>query len=186
MRLDEQIAADIEILARIDNDMRKMLGRIADGRDGNPGAQRYDTPRTSGHTSVVDEHNVPMPSVSDPTGELAVRLAANHDRARLDLADVRRAARLLSEARHLLERVHRGWMPRTPNVMEQRSTEAANEQGCRSCDRVGTYSQRTVGDLCDFCRSYQRETSRLPSAELLKAKHAGKGREVQRLIARGA
>lgn len=172
MRLDEQIAADIATLTRIDT--RRLLAQIADGRDGNPAAQRYDTPRTSGHTSVLDEHHVPMPAVSDPTGELAVKLATRHDQARLDLAAARRAARLLAEARRTLERIHHSWMPHTPNGLQQRQTEAANQPGCRSCTRIGKWEPIFRGDVCRWCYDWTRKTGATPTVDKLRDHHDGK------------
>lgn len=47
---------------------------------------------------------------------------------------------------------------------------------------IGTCEPRAVGDLCDFCRSYQTQTRKLPPADLLQAKHEGRNRDFAKLL----
>lgn len=197
MRIDTTLDDVLEDLLRLRHQLDPVIRTMRDNMAGQPGAQSFDTiarGARSVHWCWDHEREVAachkrgdfctgesVPT-DDPTGEAACDVDQVRDDHRHTVKDIQ-ALRVISD--RLLARFVR-YQRRAATEKERQVTQRANEPGCRSCDRVGADSPRAVGDLCDFCRSYQRETSRLPSAELLKAKHAGKGREVQRLIARGA
>jgi len=186
----------LDDLVRVSHQLGELLGRITAGRDGAPGAQRYDTPRTSGHTSVkyCETHQQDFcpcgeatvyPSVSDPTGETAVRLAARADQARRDLDVFHDAIRQVRHGRDKLLRLHGAWLPHPANDIERKMAGDTDPgPGCRSCARL-TVSMRDgaritrwepvhLDVLCRWCYDWRRKVGGVPPVEKLQDHHDGK------------
>lgn len=179
----------LESLIRIS--MYSLLVQIGQARDGHLGAQSYDTPRTSGHTTIkfceiheqdrcICGQSTSYPAMSDPTGELAVRLAQRHDIARRDLARVHRAKRDIIRAARVLEQLHRAY---TPHHYEGSDMAAANQPGCRSCSRLRIHMKDGKAlprwepiyrdNLCRWCYDWRRDVGGLPKTQQLQKHHDG-------------
>ena len=180
----------VETLVRVD--LAALLVIMGQARDGHPGAQRYDTPHTSGHTSILfcERHeqdacecgqSTVYPSVSDPTGEVAVRLAHHHDQARVDIDAAHQLRRLVLKAARIAERLDISWKPHDASAY-QRLTNASSP-GCRSCSRlqvqladgsnVPRWSEVWRDHLCRWCSDWRRRAGGLPPVDKLEAHHAG-------------
>ena len=155
--------------------------RIADGVAGQPSAQNYDGD-TGDAGSVLDDQGVPMPALSDPTGEACTR----RDPCRADLDRLRHLARQLRHHADEATRILARHQPR-PADGYQRHHTADGDPGCRSCARLEVggaprwepvYKRRTVGDeaveLCRWCYDWHRHTGTLPARRLLCDHHDGK------------
>lgn len=182
MKPTEKFEDALEDLVRMSHELGELLGRIHAGRDGAPSAQRYDTPRTSGHASVKfcehhEQDNCPCgeatvyPAVSDPTGEAAVKLAQHRDQARRDLDAFHDAIRAVRRGRDVLYRLHGAWMPHDPNVIEK---GLSNPPGCKSCARLGRWSEVWRDFLCRWCYGWRSRVGGLPPVDKLSDHHAGK------------
>ncbi len=144
-----------------DGDRKGVVARIKDAMAGQPGAQAYDRPRTSGGTTEVwcfTHHGHPpctdvrtscdveiIPSRSDPTGSAAIQ----RDAAAEDLARLRQA---MSEGGRMLDacnwpaawnqaaRAHANidrYSAQAPSTIARRDTAKANGlPGCTFCART--------------------------------------------------
>lgn len=201
MKPQESFDDVLEDLTRMSFTLGPLLSRIHAGRDGSPGAQRYDTGGTSGHTTVkfCERHqddkcdcgeSTTYPAVSDPTGETAVRLAGHHDAARRDIARYHDAIRLVRKGRETLLKLHDEWMPHGASSMDQSKADEP-EPGCESCARLPAPSgvagakrweppttknpSKTTGSLlCWFCERWHRRTGHIPPVNVVKDHHNGK------------
>lgn len=173
------------------------VDRIKDGLAGQPGAQRLQSDRTTGFTTVLDDDGMPIPAVSDPTGETVVNYLtsrtkgdpAGQDLARLDKA-IRSAHDLIAKAVDILAT----YTPRPANAHDRRQLEKTNTKPdpvCESCIRTesakgvtrgmpvhrtgtvnGNLDQPTA--LCRWCYDYVRTTGKLPTEAVLADYYAGK------------
>lgn len=196
-RRDRKIIADSGLaagtLTQITAALPDVLARIHDATSGQPGAARTDTIRSSGHATVLDEHGIPMPAVSDPTGEAGIRpdpAAAAHNRIE------QLAKRLLTDAEALLFELG-PWLARAPLAKELRETERANTPGCESCARIDgpalngvpwwnhprttvtlnlVSGERTKVRVCEWCEAVFRADGRLPTEAEVEDHRDGKRR----------
>ena len=167
--------------------------------DALPGA-RTSAWDSSGHGTILDDEGVPMPSVSDPTGEAAIRPdPATSDRYRLvgALAEARHHARHLAgrtapdelvAAHRTLDHIRNaavivGRYARTvPTVIDRDAT--TTPPGCVSCARDGDHwspIERTVTlldgsrvPMCDWCRKRSAHTGTMPTRAEVAAHHQGR------------
>jgi hypothetical protein len=178
VHLDEAI----ESAMRAAGQLASSLANMHDARNGWPTGSRFDGDRSTGHTTVVDEHGIPVPAVSDPTGEAAIA----PDQAANDRAGVERAIKALYlEAERVLSLVKR-YQPRRALPSERQST-AANDPGCWSCRRLKasdgerrwepTHRRTDVNgkplDLCRWCYDWHRSHGVLPATAELERHHRG-------------
>lgn len=175
-------------LTQRDTEGRTVIDRIRDAMAGQPGAQALQSDRTTGFTTVSDEDGFPVPSVSDPTGEAAIRF----DRARHDL---RQLDRLLQQAHRAVDDIRRlvhTYTPRPATECERRQVEQDNDPGCQSCSRTEVTrgvarwepvwkANRNPGgvltnplDLCAWCYRWVETVGRLPTPDELALHHSGK------------
>lgn len=202
MKPDETFAEVVEELDRIEPRCGQILERISSARDGKPQAQRFDGTRTSGHTTIKfceahGEENCPCgeattyPAVSDPTGEMAIRLAQRKDVARRDLGRYYEAIRLVRKGRTMLYDLDAAYMPHHPTLFDRAETEGDNEPGCVSCARLPAPSgvkgakrweppttkkpsKKSGLLLCWFCDRWWGRTGAIPPTDVLEDHHAGK------------
>lgn len=145
-------------LRQRDKDRKPVVARIRDAMAGQPGAQSYDRPRTSGGNTEVwcFTHNgrppcgetgcdvEVIPSRTDPTGNAAIE----QDNAADDLARLRKAltegGRLLrsgrwpaawTEASKALA-IIAAYSPQAPSSIARRDTAAANIEQCKPCAAI--------------------------------------------------
>jgi len=197
MRRDRKIIADVGLaagtLTQVTHQLADVLARIHDATAGQPGAARTDQQRTAGHATVTDEHGTPMPAVSDPTGEAAIRpdpAAAAHHRIQ------QLASRLLTDAQRLQDELG-VWQGRAPLARELRETEQVNTPGCESCARIDGHhegvawwnqprttiklvlasGERRKVRVCAWCETQYRKDGRLPTEAELEDHRDGKRRK---------
>lgn len=201
MKLTDQLNDDLEQITRHSLGFRALLARIGQARDGHPRAASYEGTRSSGYATVkfcercqsdpedcecgIDNRITSTPSVSDPTGELAVRLASKPDRARIDLARARKAVWHVTQARKILDALGDGYpeFARHASWVE-REDDTGHEPGCRSCAQLsirlkdGTTVPRWEpvwrDGLCRWCYDYRRKVGSAPDLGRLQAHHDGK------------
>lgn len=104
--------------------------------------------------------------LEDRKAEAAAQRRAGHVHDQLRQA--------LTELDALSHRVDRLLNMCMPEPYDEEAELLTDDDWCKSCLRIQKHSPRTVGALCDFCWSHQRETSRLPSVDLLQARHEGR------------
>lgn len=176
--------------AIIASELGPKLHVIRDSLAGHPVAASYEQDRVVGHTTVVDERGVPMPSTVDPTGEAAI----HRDRAAQDHATLTRHIAVLERHATAVADLLARYDARTATDRERRDAARANDPGCESCARVphpATGSPRweppvtaaptdAAGNLarkmwlCSWCRRWALDTGRVPSVGELTTHHAGK------------
>lgn len=139
-RIDEQFDQALEDALRARHALPDALRAMRDAMTGQPGAASYDNPVVGGHTSVLDDRGVPMPAVSDRTGEAATDPDPARDDHRATQRDV---AALAVIADRLLGRMAK-YQRRTATDKERRETEKANEPGCELCARQDVHSPPRV------------------------------------------
>lgn len=175
-----RIAADaVELLTRAELALASTLGRMTDALGAHPGAQALEGDRTWGHTTITDDRGVPMPSVSDPTGEAAIR----PDPARRDRERLERAWLTVARQADEIVRLCAAYSPRRPTDADRRLLAGEEPEGCGSCARLRHWSpvhRRTnpaTGErmaLCTWCYGWARSTGRLPSDSELDAHLSGR------------
>jgi hypothetical protein len=118
-----------------------------------------------------DEHT-PAVSYSDPTGEATVSLGHTRD----DVArDARRARTQLDQVVIRLD----GIAALTTGITRAGANLADPTDWCSHHLRHGiheprqTFRDRPAGDLCRWCREFQREQGRLPAKELVAKRERG-------------
>lgn len=182
-----ELASRIAVhLVAVDIEGRTVVNRIREAMLGQPKAQHLEADRTTGHTTVVDDQGMPMPAVSDPTGEAAIR----PDKAAMHLREVDDKLRAAHAAVSRVVTLLALYTPRPATDGEQRSLELDNDPGCESCSRTessrgvkrwepvwkrgnpGGVLRDTAG-LCAWCYTWTKDTGRLPSMDELALHHSG-------------
>lgn len=164
-----------------------LICAITDALPGQPGAASYDTPVVGGHTTVLDERGIPVPAVSDPTGETASELADHGHPAVSDLKSIKRHVAAIASHADALIRISVTWQSRPPTKAEQRETARQNLPGCDLHSGAGLFSEREPGaglitaaggfllpkpmHLCAACRQRIGRTQRVPSKQDLQHHH---------------
>jgi hypothetical protein len=153
--------------------------------EGRPQAQRLETDRTSGHATVADDEGIPMPAVSDPTGEAAI----HPDRAASDLRkmnDLLLRMRRDADELSVLQATYRVDGPTADRLRSEADrAKVDNKERCESCARVNHWSpvhrRSTVkGNLprpMPLCRSCYHDvlaTGKLPSLSDVRARAEGR------------
>jgi len=163
-------------IVTVDRDGRTVVNRMREAMNGQPRAQNLEGDRTTGHTTVTDDQGWPMPSVSDPTGEAALR----PDRAYRDLVELdKQLGRAHAAVEHAL-RILSAHTPRPSTEAERRKVEVGNTPGCESCARtevakgVRRWEPIYRQELCSWCWQWERDTGRRPTDAELAAHHDGK------------
>ena len=170
-----------EVLTLATNLLPDAWSRICDGIAGQPSAQQTDS--DGGAASILDDLGVPMPRLSDPTGEANTRT----DPCRRDLDELRRLAKRLFADSERVIAILRSHQARPANDYEALHT-ADGDPGCRSCSRVKSSSGRPQwspvhhnivvnGDkvpVCQWCGRWYTDTGELPSERILRDHHDGK------------
>ena len=154
--------------------------RICDGINGQPSAQQTDS--DGGSSSILDDRGVPMPRLSDPTGEASTR----PDPCRRDLEELRRLAKKLHADAERTIAILASHQARPADGYQRMST-ADNDPGCTSCARLETHGAPrwepihhhiTVNDeripVCQWCGRWHKDTGTLPSRKILADHHDGK------------
>lgn len=116
-----------------------------------------------------DAHGSQAVSYSDTCGESAI---ADNRPDPVAIA-YRRLERIIER----IERDSRSAVALLNQTLEPKvvTEGAGEEQWCRHhLTTIQKCEPRSVGDLCDFCRSYQRETRKLPTKDLLTKHHSGR------------
>lgn len=159
---------------------------LRDAMVGQPQATGYDSPVVGGHSTVLDERGVPMPAVSDPTGEAGVIRASGLDQAVNDHQAILRHVQALASHADALDRLASKWQKRAATEKEKRDTDRANDPGCELHLRHGTWrppkvlSSTVKGTLerpyrlCDWCMDVVGSLGRVPSDDELRDNIAGK------------
>lgn len=175
----------------------RALARMVDALPG-PITTSWDT--SGGGGPVIDEHGVPMPTISDPTGEAAIRAdPAVNDRTRLmgAIACARMDAAAIvtgdgdpvARAQSCLNRVRDAWIiatryaSYTPTTVDRDATTPA--PGCESCARDGGHWEpvsRMVRlldgggrmPMCSWCRDRYSRWGSLPTMAELRRNHQGR------------
>lgn len=176
-----QIEEAGEMWDRIHATLAETWPRIVDSIGGQPGAQDYDGDG-SGAASVLDEQGVPMPALSDPTGEACTR----RDQPTKDLAELRRLCRQHIANAERVTAILASYQPR-PADGYQRAHTAGDDPGCRSCARLevggaprwepvhrGVELDGEVVKLCSWCERWARHTGSMPPRRQLCDHHDGK------------
>jgi len=182
-RAQRQLADAVEVLDRILVQFPHLWAAVVDALAGQPGAQDTQQDRTSGHTTVVDEHGTPMPARTDPTGEAACRV----DPAAADLRQLRRdCAQIALVAERIIATFAR-YQARAANEYE-RAQSAGGDDGCQSCARVmgrsglpqwtpveqGVRLNGDVVKVCRWCRSWISRNGAMPDRKTITDHLAGK------------
>lgn len=176
----KQIEHAAELLARAANVLPQVWPRICDGISGQPSAQRTDGDGAA--SSVLDDHGVPMPRLSDPTGEANTR----SDPSRRDIDELRRLAKRFHADAERFTAILASHQARSANGYERTHT-AENDPGCRSCARLEVHGAPRwepvhrgvkLGDetvqLCSWCERWAREHGAVPPRQVLVDHHDGK------------
>lgn len=188
MRLDDMLDSTAEDYTRLAITASSRLLAMRDAMGGQPGAQRFDSTPTTGHTTVVDDEGTPMPAISDPTGEAAVRRATGKDRA---AADHREVSKLIRDGLRISGRItdiFARYGTRPAGHVELKATEQGNARpdGCEHCATQGRWSplhvERTTAKgnlptpmrLCRWCYDWTRTHGVLPTDKELRAHHEGR------------
>jgi hypothetical protein len=178
------------LLTAITAQLPDALARIHHAYNGHPGATRTDTTRTQGHTTTLDEHGTPMPAISDPTGENAIR----PDPAHAAHVRIEQLARRIYTDTLALQDELVPWQGRAPLSLELRETESVNTPGCESCAKIDGHHEGTpwwnqprttirLGLLgkpirvCAWCETQYRKDGRLPTKQELEDHRDGKRRK---------
>lgn len=188
MNLHRAAEHTLEDFARVVIEMPDTFRTMRDAMAGQPGAQSFEQSRTTGHTTVVDELGIPMPSISDPTGEAAILRATGRDRAAFEHSEFsRRLIRIMRDVEWLYQCETR-WHVRSATEKERRETASRNEPGCESCATIDVVpgvkrwepirctimvGERKVA-VCRWCQDVYARKDRLPTRDELLAHHAGK------------
>lgn len=137
-----------------------------------------------GPGSVLDEEGIPMPSVSDPTGEAALRPDKARDAETLIVKQLNHAKRALDQA--IAEATR--WTLRDATTFDA-DQSSAGEDGCESCARIRgprthkwwnpVYRTTLLANgarlgLCRWCFDWSRRTGELPPKDTLEAHRDGK------------
>lgn len=175
-----QIEHAAELLTLATNLIPDVWQRICDGINGQPSAQQTDS--DGGSASILDDRGVPMPRLSDPTGEANTR----PDPCRRDLDELRRLAKKLHADAERTIAILASHQARPANNY-QRMTTAENDPGCTSCARLEVHGSPRwepvhrgvkIGDetyqLCSWCERWARESGALPTRKILTDHHDGK------------
>lgn len=199
-RLSDRFGAVTERLDRIGWRLATTEEAITDAMAGQPGAASYDAIGRSNMKSVLwcDEHQqeladchrqehtcsrgIPIPVHPDPTGDAAV----NHDKARSDERQLRKAIHTLENVADLLESIHGAYATREPTAAEKRATEQDNDKGqCEVCSRSDVYTPAIVTSsnakgnlprhyrLCRWHLDFTLSYGRLPNDAEEKRHHDG-------------
>lgn len=123
-------------------------------------------------SSVLDDEGVPMPPLSDPTGELATENVKIHDPMR---RHGQAAILAISDARELLLKAKSEMI----RAFEESDVQAG-EIGCRVHAEAGLFEEPSRGDRCSWCYRFWLEhgdTDAPPELVRLKEK---KGRVTER------
>lgn len=146
---------------------------------------RASSSQPGGPASVLDDQGVPMPAVSDPTGETVVRNAAAA--ARVDELDghLRTALDAMTAAHAIVEQAlapHRA-RPAAP------ANEGPAHGACRSCWRADGYYEPVshYRHYCRWCGDFTTNHGIKPPVELLDKRHRGiriSQRDVDEALAR--
>lgn len=186
MNLQTDIADVIALVTRLNGlltrpDMRDHMNvaqRLRSSYNGWPAGSG------EGPSSVLDDQGTPMPSISDPTGEAALR----PDKARDAETQI---ARHLTAARRALDQAYAEaarWTLRDATAYDAGQT-SGGEDGCESCARIRgprtarwwnpLYRTTTLADgarigLCRWCFDWSRRTGSLPPKDQLEAHRDGK------------
>lgn len=169
--------ADLATLAA--NLLPDVWPRICDGITGQPKAQNTDG---DGPSSVLDERGVPMPRLSDPTGEANTR----QDPARRDIDELRKIGSRMHRDIERFVAIMASHQARQANGYERMHT-AENDPGCKSCSRLEVggaprwepvhHNVTIHGEkhpVCQWCGRWVKDNGELPSREILQAHHDGK------------
>lgn len=182
MRLDDQFDQALEDALRARHALPEVLRSMRDAMAGQPGAHAYDNPVVGGHTTVTDDEGMPMPAVSDRTGEAAT----DDDKARTDHRATQRDIAALAVIADRLIRRFAGYQHRAATEKERKATERANEPGCEVCLRSGTHTPPKVlsstakGNLarphrlCGWHLDFVLGTGRLPTDDEERAHQEGR------------
>lgn len=187
MRITEQLDQANDDLLRVSNGLPRILAAIHDALPGQPGAMSYDTPVVGGHSTVLDDRGIPVPAVSDPTGETAADLADHGHPAVSDLKQIKKHVAAVAQHADALVRIAVAWQSRPPTKAEQRETARQNLAGCDLHTAAGLFSEREPGaglitaaggfllpkpmHLCGACRLRIYNTKRIPSKQDLHYHH---------------
>lgn len=176
----------IGLAEKKDRDGRNLFQRLSDSFLGWRSTGGYDQERTSGGATVLDDQGVPMPRLSDPTGEWGTE----PDQARDDQRSIdHRLHSLERETMRLVDDFTRHAL-RPPNVIEQ--CKGDDEPGCESCARlpgarggprwepvrqtakVAEGKLVVTYKLCRWCADFVRSEGVLPTKGQLDAHHTGR------------
>lgn len=170
------------LAARNSNDLARLITSLIDGMEGHPRAQALQADRTSGHTTVIDDRGIPVPSVADPTGETAIR----PDFAAKDRLEYDKCLEIAERAMERADRIRVAWTPTAPTLAK--STEEGDD-GCELCARTvdgkgqarwslpHVEASTVKGNLsrpyrlCRWCYDFVRSHGRAPTKAELNAYH---------------
>lgn len=125
-------------------------------------------------TSIVDDEGVPMPPMSDPTGELATEAVKVHDPIR---RHAQIALRALVDAQAHLQKAKSEMV----QAFEEHDLEDG-EVGCRVHAEAGYFEEPTRGDRCGWCYRFWLEHGDLDAPpELVRIKET-KGKVSERQV----
>jgi hypothetical protein len=195
-RTRRQLSESLELLARCDAALPKLLPAIRDAMVGYPPSPRFDGDGGPSSTTFCELHErercdcgrgTPFVRVSDRTGEAALR----PDRAASDRAALDEAVALVARQAGRLVRILERYSTRSATESERRQTLADNErdESCRSCARTSVQkgvprwepasarvSLEAGGDpvpLCQWCYRWVRSEGSLPPVSSLEQHHRG-------------
>lgn len=179
------IRETLAFLAEADKLVPSAVRGMRDGMNGWPAGVSYETDRSTGHATVLDDAGVSMPAVSDPTGEAAIR----PDPAARDMEWMDRTIDSMHKQAKNLHLLSRRYQNRPATEKERRDTmgDADNARGCELCAELmvapgvrrwePVWKTLRVDDklvpVCRWCGSFIRDTGRVPSRGELEAHHRG-------------
>lgn len=140
MKVTDELERALEDGLRCSHALPCTLRAMRDAMAGQPGAQSYDNPVVGGHRTVLDDEGIPMPALSDPTGEAAVTAAQGQDQASIDHRDTLKDIHAVAVIFDRMTTRFARYQPRSATDKERRETERANDptaRGCELCQRAG-------------------------------------------------
>lgn len=138
----KKLAHAVSRLRLLEAGLPKLVAVLDEYEDGIP-SQRYDGDWVRGRTTRLDECGIPMPDLSDPTGERVV-VEGEPDAARAARLEFDRCILRLEADAGALDDIRRGWLLTAAQRKQLRKEAGADDEGCEVMATVGVWEPMHV------------------------------------------